>query len=63
MRPLPHVIDLAALIAFGPPAAIAGVGPNATVVGTVTLTAADGGTFPGDGVRVTLACAGRNDED
>ncbi|SRR6266852_5082691 len=36
--------------------AIAGAGPGATIVGTVTLTAADGGTFPGEGARVTLAC-------
>jgi hypothetical protein len=36
--------------------AIAGANPSATIVGTVTLTAADGGTFPGEGARVTLAC-------
>ena len=33
------------------------VGPTATIVGTVTLTAADGDTFSGEGARVTLACA------
>ena len=33
-------------------------GPSATVVGTVMLTAADGKTFPGEGARVTLTCAG-----
>jgi hypothetical protein len=31
-------------------------GPGATIVGTVTLTAADGGTFPVEGARVTMAC-------
>jgi Carboxypeptidase regulatory-like domain len=34
--------------------AIAGTG--ATIVGTVTLTAADGAAFPGEGARVMLAC-------
>jgi hypothetical protein len=29
---------------------------GATIAGTVTLTAADGGTFPGEGARLTLAC-------
>jgi hypothetical protein len=37
--------------------AFANVRPSATIVGTVTLTAADGGTFAGEGARVTLACA------
>jgi hypothetical protein len=36
--------------------AIALASPGATIVGTVTLTAADGGTFPGEGARVTLTC-------
>jgi hypothetical protein len=35
----------------------AAVNPGATVIGRVTLTAADGGMFSGDGARVTLACA------
>jgi hypothetical protein len=37
--------------------AAAFAGPSATIVGTVTLTAADGDTFSGEGARVTLACA------
>ena len=32
-------------------------GPGATIVGTVTLTAADGDTFSGEGARMTLTCA------
>jgi hypothetical protein len=35
---------------------IAGRSPSATIVGTVTLTAADGGTFAAGGARVVLAC-------
>src|SRR5438128_2098082 len=35
---------------------MAGVDPSATIVGTVTLTAADGSTWAGDGARVALAC-------
>jgi hypothetical protein len=57
MRALFNVFIAAALTAFVPASAIGGVGPSATIVGTVTLTAADGGTFPGEGARVTLACA------
>ena len=34
----------------------AAVNPSATIVGTVTLTAADGSTWAGDGARVALAC-------
>src|SRR5580700_9775677 len=30
--------------------------PTATIVGTVTLTAADGGMFAGEGARVIMAC-------
>jgi hypothetical protein len=37
--------------------AAASGGPGATIVGTVTLTAADGAAFSGEGARVTLACA------
>src|SRR6267378_340749 len=44
------------LTAFAPASAMAGVGPGATIVGTVTLTAADGSTWAGDGARVALAC-------
>ena len=57
MRPLLNVFIAAALAAFVPASAIGGGSPSATIVGTVTLTAADGGTFPGEGARVTLACA------
>jgi hypothetical protein len=44
------------LTAFAPSSARAGVSPSATIVGTVTLTAADGSTWAGDGARVALAC-------
>src|SRR5260370_27566382 len=37
--------------------AAAFAGPSATIVGTVTLTAADGDTFSGEGARMTLTCA------
>jgi hypothetical protein len=37
--------------------AVAAVDSGAMIGGTVTLTAADGNTFPGEGVRVTLTCA------
>jgi hypothetical protein len=42
--------------AFATASAVAAVSPSATIVGTVTLTTADGDTFAGDGVRVVLAC-------
>jgi hypothetical protein len=35
---------------------MAGVSPGATIAGIVTLTAADGRRWAGDGARVTLAC-------
>jgi Carboxypeptidase regulatory-like domain len=57
MRPQLSVLITAALAAFVPAFASGGVSPSATIVGTVTLTAADGETFPGQGARVTLACA------
>ena len=57
MRSLLNVSVAAVLTAFAPASAIAGISPSATIVGTVTLTAADGGTFEGEGARVTLACA------
>src|SRR5882762_2817088 len=44
------------LTAFAAAPATAGASPSATIVGTVTLTAADGSTVAGDGVRVVLAC-------
>jgi hypothetical protein len=43
--------------AFATASAVAATGPSATIVGTVTLTAADGDTFAGEGVRVVLACS------
>jgi Carboxypeptidase regulatory-like domain len=52
---LPVAVALA-LTALPPAVAAAAVGPSATIAGTVTLTAADGGTWAGDGARVTLAC-------
>jgi len=39
-----------------PASAIAVGSPTATIVGTVTLTAADGTIWAGDGARVILAC-------
>jgi len=56
MRSLLNVSVAAVLTAFAPASAIAGTSPSATIVGTVTLTAADGGTFAGGGARVVLAC-------
>lgn len=56
MRSLLNVSVATVLTAFAPASAIAGVSPSATIVGTVTLTAADGSTWAGDGARVTLAC-------
>jgi hypothetical protein len=57
MRSLFNVSVAAILTAFAPSSAVAAAGPSATIVGSVTLRAADGGTFSGEGVRVTLACA------
>jgi hypothetical protein len=60
MRSLLNVVLATGLAAFAPAIARADVGANATIIGTVTLTDADGGTWAGDGVRVALACgAGR----
>jgi hypothetical protein len=39
------------------PASANAVVPGATIVGTVTLTAADGTMWPADGARVVVACA------
>jgi hypothetical protein len=58
MRPLLILLLATVITAAAPVSATAGVAPGAAIVGTVTLTEADGGTFPGDGARVTLACAG-----
>jgi hypothetical protein len=57
MRALLNLSVAAVLISgFAPEATIAGVRPSGTIVGTVTLTGADGGTWAGDGARVVLAC-------
>ena len=56
MRSLLNVSVAAVLTAFANASAIAGASPSATIVGTVTLTAADGSTWAGDGARVALAC-------
>jgi hypothetical protein len=56
MRSLLTVSVAIVLSAFAPASAIAGLSPSATIVGTVTLTAADGSTWAGDGARVVLAC-------
>jgi hypothetical protein len=50
------VFVTAVLTAFGPVSAVAAVSPSATIIGTVTLTSADGATLAGEGVRLTLAC-------
>jgi hypothetical protein len=55
--PIRYVFFVASLTALGGTAAAAAVSPSATIAGTVTLTAADGETFSGEGARVTLACA------
>ena len=60
MRSLINVSVATVLAAFAPAFALARVSPSATIVGTVTLTAADGNTWAGDGARVALDCgAGR----
>ena len=56
MRSLLNVSVAIVLGAFAPASASAGVGSSATIVGTVTLTVADGSTWAGDGARVVLAC-------
>jgi hypothetical protein len=56
MRSMFGLALAAVLSAFAPRAAIASVSPSTTIVGTVTLTAADGSRFPGEGARVTLIC-------
>jgi len=59
VRSLINVSVVTVLTAFAPAFAMAD-SPSATIVGTVTLTAADGDTWAGDGARVALACgAGR----
>jgi len=56
VRSLLDVSVAAVLTAFVPAYAMAGVSPSATIAGAVTLTAADGSTWAGDGARVALAC-------
>ena len=56
VRLLLSVSVAAVLTAFVSVSAIADAGSSVTIVGTVTLMAADGGTFTGSGVRVVLAC-------
>ena len=59
MRLLLNVFGATVLAALAPVSATTGVSPSVTIVGTVTLTAADGSTWAGDGARVALVC----DED
>jgi hypothetical protein len=47
----------ALLMLFAAASAGAAADPSAAIIGTVMLTAADGGTFPGEGARVMLTCA------
>jgi hypothetical protein len=42
--------------AFDSASAVANPVPSATIAGTVTLAAADGSTWAGDGARVVLVC-------
>jgi hypothetical protein len=57
MRPMLVVFVATILTALASVSALAGASPGATIVGTVGLTTDDGGTFPGEGARVTLACS------
>src|ERR1700730_7280503 len=53
-----HGVLIAAIVTLlAATSAAASGGPSGAVVGTVTLAAADGATFSGEGARVTLACA------
>jgi len=56
VRLLLNLFVAAVLTTCAPGSAVAGVDPSATIAGTVTLTAADGSTWAGDGVRLALAC-------
>jgi hypothetical protein len=56
VRSLLNVSVATVLTAFAPASATAGVSPSATMVGTVTLTAADGSRWAGEGARVVMAC-------
>jgi hypothetical protein len=57
MRPLLNLLVATVITAVASMSVAAGTAPGAAIVGTVTLTSAEGGTFPGDGARVTLTCA------
>jgi hypothetical protein len=52
-----HTVLIGAMVTLLAAASPVSGGPSATIVGTVTLKAADGATFSGEGARVTLACA------
>lgn len=56
MRSLLNLSVAIVLSAFAAASANAGDSLSATIVGMVSLTAADGGAFPGEGARVTLTC-------
>jgi hypothetical protein len=56
MRSLLNLSVAIVLSAFAAASATADDSPSATVVGMVSVTAADGGAFPGEGARVTLTC-------
>jgi hypothetical protein len=56
VRPMRNVFLSGLLSALAAASPTAAVSTSATIVGTVTLTAADGGTFAGEGARVVMAC-------
>jgi hypothetical protein len=56
MRPIPNILLAGVLTALTAASPAAAVSTSATIAGTVTLTAADGGTFAGEGARVVMAC-------
>jgi hypothetical protein len=53
---MPNILLVGLLTAFTAASPAAAVSTSATIIGTVTLTAADGGTFAGEGARVVMAC-------
>src|SRR5882672_7614538 len=58
VMPMFDAFVAALLTMFATASTGAAVNSSATVIGTVTLTAADGGTFSVEGARVMLACPG-----
>ena len=54
--PMYDAFVAALLTVFATASTGAAVNPSATIIGTVTLTAADGGTFAAEGARIVLAC-------